>query len=400
MTRTEEIIELDNRYGAHNYHPIPVVLSRSEGVWVWDVEDKKYMDCLSAYSAVNQGHRNPKIIGALKEQLERLDLTSRAFHNDKMGVFLKKLCEFSGFEVALPMNTGAEAVETAIKLARRWGYMKKGIPRDQAEIIVCTGNFHGRTTTIVGFSSDPNSYSGYGPATPGFNLIPYDDVDALEEAINENTAAFLVEPIQGEAGVKVPHEGYLRDAKRICKENNVLFMLDEVQTGFCRTGKRFCWMHEDARPDAMIVGKALGGGIYPVSAVLSDWDKMDVFTPGSHGSTFGGNPIASAIGIASLEVLEENKLDQCSCELGNYFIDKLKDLDSVMIKEIRGRGLLMAIELDERAGPARDYVKRLMEKGILAKDTHGQTIRFAPALIITKEEIDWAVERISEVLED
>ena len=398
MTETEDIIELDNRYGAHNYHPIPVVISRSEGAWVWDVEGKKYMDCLSAYSAVNQGHRHPRIIKAAKDQMDKLDLTSRAFHNDVMGNFLKKLCEYTGFEVALPMNTGAEAVETGIKLARRWGYMRKGIERDRAEIIVCCENFHGRTTTIVGFSSDPKAYSGFGPPTPGFTLIPYDDTGALKEAINENTAAFLVEPIQGEAGVKVPNDGYLKKVREICTRNEILFLLDEIQTGFCRTGEKFCWMHEDARPDVMLVGKALGGGLYPVSAALADWDLMNVFTPGSHGSTFGGNPVASAIGLASLEVLEDEKLDTRAKKMGQYFMGKLMELRSDKIKEIRGKGLLTAVELDERAGPARKYVQLLMEEGILAKDTHGQTIRFAPALVITKEEIDWVVERISKVL--
>lgn len=400
MTKTEDFIEMDNRYGAHNYHPIPVVLSGSEGAWVWDVEGKKYMDCLSAYSAVNQGHRHPKIVKAAKDQMDRLDLTSRAFHNDVMGKFLKKLCEYTGYEAALPMNTGAEAVETGIKLARRWGYMRKGIERDQAEIIVCCENFHGRTTTIVGFSSDPIAYSGFGPVTPGFTLIPYDDTDALEEAINDNTAAFLVEPIQGEAGVKVPSYGYLEKVRKICTDNDILLMLDEIQTGFCRTGERFCWMHEDARPDVMMVGKALGGGLYPVSGILADWNLMNVFNPGSHGSTFGGNPIASAIALASLEVLEEEKMDERAREMGDYFVRGLHDLNSDMIKEVRGKGLLTAVELDERAGPARKYVNRLKEEGILAKDTHGQTIRFAPALVITKKELDWALERIAKVLEE
>lgn len=398
MTITEEFIERDRKFGAHNYNPLPVGPSRAEGPWVWDVEGKRYLDCLSAYSAVNQGHRHPRIIQALKDQVDKLDLTSRAFHNDVMGRFLKKLCEFSGFEAALPMNTGAEAVETGIKLARKWGYEKKGIEQDKAEIIVCCENFHGRTTTIVGFSSDPVAYQGFGPATPGFKMIPYDDVEALKGAINENTAAFLVEPLQGEAGVKVPSDGYLKAIREICTENNILLVLDEVQTGFSRTGKRFCWQHEDARPDVLIVGKALGGGLYPVSGILADWDKMDVFTPGSHGSTFGGNPIGSAVALASLEVLIEEKLDERAQELGAYFMKRLSSIDSDKILEVRGKGLLVALELKKEAGPARPYCNLLRENGLLAKDTHGQSIRFAPALTIKKEDLDWAADRIEAVI--
>ncbi|MFW3146413.1 MAG: ornithine--oxo-acid transaminase [Thermoplasmatota archaeon] len=398
MSRTQEMIDLDNAYGAHNYHPLPVVLSRAEGPWVWDVEGKRYMDCLSAYSAVNQGHRHPRIIKALKDQVDKLDLTSRAFHNDVMGRFLKKLCEYAGYEAALPMNTGAEAVETGIKLARKWGYRKKGVPADKAEIIVCCENFHGRTTTIVGFSTDPDSNTEFGPFTPGFKIIPYDDTTALKEALTENTVGFLVEPIQGEAGVKVPGEGYLREIRKVCSENNVLLIFDEVQTGFCRTGKRFCWMHEDARPDILLVGKALGGGLYPVSAALADWDIMEVFEPGTHGSTFGGNPIGSAVGIASLEVLEDDKLDERADEMGEYFKEQLLKIGSEKVLEIRGKGLLLAIELKQRAGPARDFCDHLKERGILAKDTHGQTIRFAPSLTIAKEDIDWVVGVIKEVL--
>ncbi len=398
MSLTQEFIDKDNKYGAHNYHPLPVVLSKAEGPWVWDVEGKKYLDCLSAYSAVNQGHRHPRIIKALKDQIDTLDLTSRAFHNDVMGNFLKKLCEYTGFESTLPMNTGAEAVETGIKLARKWGYEKKGIEKDQAEIIVCSGNFHGRTTTISGFSSDPETYDGFGPATPGFKMIPYDDIEALKEAIDPNTAAFMVEPIQGEAGVKVPSDGYLKAVRDICTENNVLLIFDEIQTGFCRTGKRFCWQYEDARPDVMLVGKALGGGLYPVSGILADWDKMDVFTPGTHGSTFGGNPMGSAVAIAALEVLEDEKLDERSQELGSYFMERLSKIPSDKIIDVRGKGLLIALELKEEAGKARGYCNKLRDRGILAKDTHGQTIRFAPALVIKKEEIDWALERITEVI--
>lgn len=400
MSNTQDIIDMDNRYGAHNYHPLPVVLSKAEGPWVWDVEGKKYLDCLSAYSAVNQGHRHPHIVKALKDQVDKLDLTSRAFHNDVMGRFLKKLCEYSGFEAALPMNTGAEAVETGIKLARKWGYEKKGIPEGKAEIIVCEDNFHGRTTTIVGFSTDPDAYEGYGPATPGFIVIPYDDPKALEDVITPNTAAFMVEPIQGEAGVKVPSEGYLKEIRRICSENNVLLIFDEIQTGFCRTGKKFCFMHEGARPDVLLVGKALGGGLYPVSGALADWDKMDVFKPGTHGSTFGGNPIGSAVAIAALEVLENENLDEWAEELGTYFREKLLAMETDKVKEVRGKGLLVALELEVEAGQARPYCNKLREKGILAKDTHEQTIRFAPPLVVTKEDIDWAVEIILNVLKE
>ena len=398
MSRTKGIIELDERYGAHNYHPLPVVLSRAEGPWVWDVEGKRYLDCLSAYSAVNQGHRHPRIVKALKDQLDVLDLTSRAFHNDRMGEFLKKLCEYSGFGSALPMNTGAEAVETSIKLARRWAYRKKGVDKDKAEIIVCCENFHGRTTTIVGMSTDPDAYSDYGPFTPGFKIIPFNDARALDEAITENTAAFLVEPIQGEAGVRVPDPGYLSCVRRVCSERDVLLMLDEVQTGFCRTGKRFAWMYEDARPDVLVVGKALGGGLYPVSGILADREIMDVFTPGSHGSTFGGNPMASAVGLASIQVLEEERLDERAMELGGRFMEALRSIGSPKVKEVRGKGLLVALELKEEAGPARPYCYKLIEEGILAKDTHSQTIRFAPPLVVGADVLDSAAEAIGRVL--
>ncbi|MGD8394140.1 MAG: ornithine--oxo-acid transaminase [Candidatus Eiseniibacteriota bacterium] len=399
MSKTQDFIELDHRYGAHNYHPLPVVLARAEGAWVWDVEGKRYLDCLSAYSAVNQGHRHPHIVKALVDQVATLDLTSRAFHNDVMGHFLEKLCAYTGYEAALPMNTGAEAVETGIKLARRWGYERKGIPADQAEIVVCEENFHGRTTTIVGFSTDPDTRHGFGPATPGFEIIPYDDVPALERAITDRTCAFLVEPIQGEAGVRVPADGYLREARRICSERNVLLIGDEVQTGFCRTGRRFCWMHEDARPDVLLVGKALGGGLYPVSAALADWQHMDVFTPGSHGSTFGGNPIGSAVGIAALEVLENERLDERAERLGRQFRDALRTIDRQRVKEVRGKGLLVAIELRDDAGPARHYCQAMKERGILAKDTHVHTIRFAPALVVEEQDLDWAIGVIREVIE-
>lgn len=391
-------MDLENTYGAHNYHPIPVVISKADGVWVWDPEDRKYMDCLSAYSAVNQGHRHPKLIAALKDQADRLTLTSRAFHNDMLGPYLKQLTDVCQMEVALPMNTGAEAVETAIKIARKWGYQKKGVADNKAEIIVCEENFHGRTTTIVGFSTDPIAHDGFGPATPGFKVIPYDDVEALEAAITENTVGFLVEPIQGEAGVKVPSPGYLTKVKAICEKHNVLLMLDEVQTGFCRTGKMFCWMHENVKPDIMMVGKALGGGVYPVSAALASKDVMSVIGPGEHGSTFGGNPVACAVGMAALDVLIDEKLDERAVVLGEKFREGLRAIDTDKIKEVRGMGLLNAIELTDEAGKARQYTEKLKDLGILAKETHETTIRFAPPLIIDEDQIGWLVEMIAKAL--
>jgi ornithine--oxo-acid transaminase len=391
-------MHLDEEYGAHNYHPIPVVISRAEGVWVWDPEDRKYMDCLSSYSAVNQGHRHPRVIAALNEQAERVTLTSRAFHNDRLGPFLKKLTEVTRMEMALPMNTGAEAVETAIKIARKWGYQKKGVPDGKAEIIVCEENFHGRTTTIVGFSTDPGSRDGFGPATPGFKLIPYNDVKALEKAITPNTVGFLFEPIQGEAGVKVPNPGYLREIQAVCKRHNVLVMNDEIQTGFCRTGKMFAWMHEDAKPDILMVGKALGGGVYPVSAALASKDVMMVIGPGEHGSTFGGNPLACAVATAALDVLIDEKLDKRAEAMGTRFRDGLRALRSDKIKEVRGMGLLNAIELKLSAGKARQYTEKLKSLGVLAKETHEVTIRFAPPLVISEGEVDWLVGKIGEAL--
>ena len=399
MASSKELIRITEKYGAHNYHPLPVVISKAKGIWVWDVEGKKYLDMLSAYSAVNQGHRHPAVLKALKDQLERVTLTSRAFHNDKLGPFLQKLCKISQMEVALPMNTGAEAVETAIKLARKWGYEIKRVPKNKAEIIVCAENFHGRTSTIVGFSTDPDAYSGFGPAMPGFKIIPYDDTKALENAITKNTVGFLMEPIQGEAGVKVPARGYLAKVKQICKKHNVLFIADEVQTGFCRTGKWFCWQHENAKPDIMIVGKALGGGVYPVSAILSSWNIMKVIKPGQHGSTFGGNPLACAVGTAALDVLTKEKLDVKSQQLGEYFRSQLAKIKTKKIKDIRGKGLLTGMELHTSAGKARPYCLKMKEMGMLAKDTHEQTIRFAPPLVITKKEVDWAIKVIAKVLE-
>ncbi len=390
-------IELTEKYGAHNYAPLDVVLSKGEGVWVWDVEGNKYMDMLSSYSALNQGHRHPKIVNALKEQLENITLTSRAFYNDKLGLFLKKLNEITGYDKALPMNSGAEAVETALKIARKWAYVKKGIPLNDGEIIVALNNFHGRTITVISFSSEKQYRYGFGPFTPGFVFVPFGDASAIEKAINWKTIGVLLEPIQGEGGIIVPPEGYLREVRRITKEKGVLLILDEIQTGLGRTGKLFAYEWEDARPDILILGKALGGGVYPVSAALANDEIMEVITPGDHGSTFGGNPLASVVGIASLEVIIEENLPQRALELGNYFINELRKIESPYIKEVRGKGLLIGVEIKKEYGNAKPFIKKLKEKGILAKETHEQVIRFAPPLVITKEEIDWALERIREV---
>ncbi len=397
MKTSKQCMELEATYGAKNYKPIPVVISKAEGVWVWDPEGNKYLDCLSAYSAVNQGHLHPKVIQAVKDQMDTLTLTSRAFYNDRLGGFLKKLCEVSNLEVALPMNTGAEAVETGIKIARRWGYQIKKVPTQQAEIITAKSNFHGRTSTIVGFSTDENARKDFGPFMPGFLNIPFNDIQALEEAITPNTVAFLVEPIQGEAGVIIPDEGYLKKVREICTKNNVLLITDEIQTGFCRTGKMFCFMHDDIEPDILLVGKALSGGVFPVSAAISRKDIMDVITPGSHGSTFGGNPLACAAGEAALDVLIDEKLDERSAELGAYFLEELRKINSPLFKVVRGKGLFIAIELTDAAGGARQYTEQLKELGILAKETHVHTIRLAPPLVIKKEEIDWALEIIRKV---
>ena len=391
MTSSKECMDMESTYGAHNYHPIPVVIARAEGLYVWDPEGKRYMDMLSCYSALNQGHCNPKIIKAAIDQMQKLTLTSRAFYNDQLGSFLKKITEISGMEMALPMNTGAEAVETGIKLARRWAYRKKGVPADKAEIIVCEDNFHGRTTTIAGFSSDPDTSDDFGPFTPGFIAVPYGDAKALEAAITPNTAAFIVEPIQGEAGVVVPPAGYLKEVREICTRNNVLMIADEIQTGLCRTGKMFCYQHDDIQPDAVFLAKALGGGIMPISVVLSSKEIMSVFTPGSHGSTFGGNPLACAVAVASLDVLIDEKLDERASEMGDYFMEKLAALNNPLIKLVRGKGLLIAIELTPEAGKARKYTEALMNNGLLAKETHDNIIRFAPSLLITKEQIDDAM---------
>lgn len=398
MLSSKEIIELDNKYGARNYHPLPVVIAEAEGVMVKDPEGKVYFDFLSAYSAVNQGHRNPKIINALIEQAGRCTLTSRAFHNDVMGKFLKKLCEFTGYEMALPMNTGAEAVETGIKLARRWGAEEKGIENGMQEIIVAEENFHGRTTTIISFSTDPDARINYGPYTPGFKIVKYNDAQAIEDAITPNTCAVLLEPIQGEAGVYVPDAGYLKEVREICTKNNVLFIADEVQTGFLRTGEKFACDHENVRPDVMTLGKALGGGVIPVSAVVADKKFMHVFTPGSHGSTFGGYPLAAAVGIASLEVLESPELKKSVQELGEFFRSELKKINCDKIVQVRGKGLLNAVVFED-GFEAWDVCIALRDAGLLAKQTHGNIIRFAPPLVITKAEVDNALEIIKTVFE-
>lgn len=398
MARTHEFIKDVERYSAHNYHPLPIVIERGEGVWVYDVEGKRYLDMLSAYSALNQGHRHPKIIQALLEQAEKVTLTSRAFHNKTMGSFLKKLCEMAEFEKALPMNTGAEAVETALKAARKWGLVKKGVPENQGEIIVCHNNFHGRTVTIISFSTEEQYRYGFGPFTPGFISVPFGDKEALEKAITPNTVAILAEPIQGEGGVLVPPEGYLAKMRELATKHNVLMMLDEIQTGLGRTGRLFAYQYEDAKPDVLLLGKALGGGVYPVSAMLTSDDVMDVFGPGDHGSTFGGNPLGSAVAEVALEVLEEENLVEKAWTLGKYFREGLEKIQSALVKEIRGKGLLIGVEIKKEHGKARTYCERLMELGLLCKETHDYTIRFAPPLTITKAEIDWALERIGKVL--
>ncbi|KML34889.1 MULTISPECIES: ornithine--oxo-acid transaminase [Bacillaceae] len=394
-TKSKSLIEQTEKYGAHNYHPLPIVISKAEGVWVEDPEGNKYMDMLSAYSAVNQGHRHPKIIQALKEQADRVTLTSRAFHNDQLGPWYEMICELTNKEMALPMNTGAEAVETAIKAARRWAYDVKGVADNQAEIIACVGNFHGRTMTAVSLSSEEEYKRGFGPMLPGIKLIPYGDLDALKEAITENTAAFLIEPIQGEAGIVIPPEGFLKKAYETCKENNVLFIADEIQAGLARSGKMFACEWEDVDPDMYILGKALGGGVFPISCVVANKDVLGVFNPGSHGSTFGGNPMACAVSVASMNVLVEEKLAERSLKLGEYFMGKLKEINNPVIKEVRGRGLFIGVELNE---PARKYCEELKEQGLLCKETHDTVIRFAPPLVISEEELDWAIERINKVL--
>ncbi|MBG9785244.1 ornithine--oxo-acid transaminase [Shouchella lehensis] len=395
MSKSTEIIKKTEQYGANNYHPLPIVISKAKGVWVWDAEGNRYLDMLSAYSALNQGHCHPKLIQTLKDQAERVTLTSRAFHNDQLAPFYEKVASLTNKEMILPMNTGAEAVETALKAARRWGYENKKIVTNKAEIIVCSNNFHGRTLAAVSLSSSEEYKRGFGPLLPGIKVIPYGDAEALKEAISEHTVAFLVEPIQGEAGILIPPNGYLQQVRDICTENEILFIADEIQAGLGRTGKWFACDHENVEPDMYILGKALGGGILPISAVAANKDVLGVFEPGSHGSTFGGNPLACAVSVAALEILEEEDLVRNAQELGDYFITELKTLTHPSIKEVRGRGLFIGIELTESARP---YCEQLKERGLLCKETHENVIRFAPPLIITKEELEHALEQIKDVL--
>ncbi|MBI4238071.1 MAG: ornithine--oxo-acid transaminase [Deltaproteobacteria bacterium] len=399
-TTTPQYLQEVEQYSAHNYHPLPVVLAKGEGCWVWDVEGKKYCDMLSAYSALNQGHRHPKIIAALVEQAEKLTLTSRAFHNDQMGPFLRELCETTGFENALLMNSGAEAVETALKAARRWGYRVKGVPADRAEIICCQNNFHGRTISVISFSTEAAYREGFGPFTPGFTIVPYGDAEAIARAITPHTVAVLVEPIQGEGGVIIPPAGYLQALRALCTQHQVLFMADEIQTGLGRTGRLFACEHDGVRPDLVIIGKALSGGCYPVSAVVASRAIMDAaFEPGNHGSTFGGNPLACAIGRAALGVIRDERLSERAAELGTYFLGELKKIQAACVETVRGRGLLIGVEIKKSYGKARPYCERLFADGILAKETHDQVIRFAPPLVIDRETIDWALPKIAKILQ-
>lgn len=395
MEQTKKVIDQTEKYGAHNYHPLPIVISKAEGVWVEDPEGNKYMDMLSAYSALNQGHRHPRIIQALKDQADKVTLTSRAFYNDQLGEFYERLSKVTGKDMILPMNTGAEAVETALKAVRRWAYDVKKVPENQAEIIVCEGNFHGRTVTITSFSSADEYKRGFGPFTPGFKIIPYGDIEALKQAITPNTAAFMLEPIQGEAGIIIPPEGFLKQAYDICKENNILLVSDEIQTGFGRTGKLFASDWDGVKPDMYIMGKALGGGVFPISAVAADKEILSVFEPGSHGSTFGGNPLGCAVAVAAMDVLQDEGLVQRSLEMGEYFLAKLREINNPLIAEIRGRGLFIGLELKTAARP---YCEKLKELGLLCKETHETTIRFAPPLVISKEDLDWAIAQIKQVL--
>lgn len=396
--KTQDYIDLEEKYGAHNYHPLDVVINRAEGVWVWDVEGNRYLDCLSAYSALNQGHVHPRILNAMVEQAKKVTLTSRAFRNDQLPLFYKEISELTGYEMCLPMNSGAEAVETALKVARKWAYTSKGIKRHDAEIIVADGNFHGRTISIITFSSESAYKDDFGPFTPGFKSVPYGDAEAIKNAISSNTAAVMLEPIQGEGGVIIPPTGYLKKVAEICKANNVLFIADEIQTGLGRTGKLFASQHEDVRPDMLILGKALSGGFYPVSAVLADNSVLGLIKPGEHGSTFGGNPVAAAIARESLRVIVEEDLINKAASLGEYFMEQLSEIPSPHIKEVRGKGLLIGVELKPEAGGARRFCEALQQNGLLAKETHDNVIRFAPPLVIDKETIDWAVGVIRPVL--
>ncbi len=394
---SKDIIILEDLYGANNYHPLDVVISRAKGIWVWDLEGNKYLDFLSAYSAVNHGHCHPRVVKALTEQAKEVTLTSRAFRNDQWPLLAKELCDFTGYELVLPMNSGAEAVETAIKVARKWAYQKKNIPQDRAEIITCANNFHGRTVTIIGFSTEQAYKNDFGPFTPGFITVPYGDSNALESAINSNTAAFLVEPVQAEAGIIIPPDGYLKKAKELCEKNNVLFMADEIQTGLGRCGKHFACEYEDVKPDVLILGKSLGGGCYAISAVLTPRDILEVIKPGEHGSTFGANPLACAVARESLKVIQDEKMVANSMEQGEYFLEKLQSIESSHIKEIRGKGLLIGIELNEEAGGARRFCEALKDEGLLCKETHENVIRFAPPLGIKQKELNWAFKKVKEV---
>lgn len=391
-------IDLESRYCAHNYHPLPVVLTRGEGVYVWDEDGRKYLDMMSAYSAVSHGHAHPRLVELVRRQVGELNIVSRAYHTDKLGPFLQRACELAGQEMALPMNTGSEAVETAIKAARKWAYTVKGVARDQAEIITCSGNFHGRTIAIVAMSDEAQYQDGFGPFPPGFRIVEYGNIDALEAAINANTAAFLVEPIQGEGGIVVPPKGYLKAAEALCRKHNVLLIADEIQTGLGRTGRFLACEHEDVKPDGLILGKALGGGILPVSMFLARREIMDVFTPGDHGSTFGGNPLAAAVGLEALNILIEDDLSAKSAAMGVYLLDALRAIKSPLIAEVRGSGLFIGIEIDPALGSARTICEALMERGLLSKETHETVVRLAPPLTISKTEIDWAMDQIRAVV--
>jgi ornithine--oxo-acid transaminase len=394
---SKDLIVVEDLYGAHNYHPLDVVIGKAQGIWMHDVEGRKYLDCLSAYSAVNQGHRHPRIVRALVEQARKLTLTSRAFRNDQWPMLAKELCDMTGYSMVLPMNSGAEAVETAVKTARKWAYMNKGVPQDKAEIIACANNFHGRTVTVISFSTEPLYRQDFGPFTPGFTIVPFGDADALEKAITPNTAAFIVEPIQAEAGILIPPAGFLKRAAEICKRNNVLFIADEIQTGLGRVGKLFACEFEGVRPDMVVIGKSLGGGCYPISAVLADREILGVFKPGEHGSTFGGNPLGCAVARESLRVIREEKLVENAAERGQSFMEKLRKVRSRHIKEVRGRGLLIGIELHPEAGGARRFCEELMKEGLLCKETHDNVIRLAPPLIIREKDLNWALKRIKTV---
>ncbi|MDZ7725110.1 MAG: ornithine--oxo-acid transaminase [candidate division KSB1 bacterium] len=396
---SQELMRIEDQYGAHNYHPLNVIIQRGEGIWLYDTDGKKYLDCLSAYSAVNQGHCHPRLVKTMQKQCQQLTLTSRAFRNEQLPLFCKEVSEFTGFERVLPMNSGGEAVETAIKAARKWGYMVKGVPANQAEIIVAENNFHGRTTTIISFSTENQYKSGFGPLTPGFITVPYGDLKALQDAITKNTVAVFLEPIQGEGGMIIPPEGYLKGVQGICQENNSLFILDEIQTGLGRCGKLFAFEYESVKPDALVVGKALSGGFYPVSAFLANSEIMDIFKPGDHGSTFGGNPLGCAIAREALNILKDEDLINKAFELGIYFRGKLNSIHSKNIAQVRGKGLMIGVELDKKAGGARRFCEALQEQGVLCKETHEHILRFTPPLIIERKDLDWAFERISHVLE-